>query len=321
MPNPTVSVIVPAFNEEGNVERLFERIEQGLRSTGLDGETVFVDDGSKDGTWEKVVRERERRGNVRAFRHRRNFGLSEALNTGFRNVRGDYIVFLPADLQSDPAEDIPKMVAELEGGMDVVCGRRIGRREGKVFVSAIYNFLCRVLFGVDAHDLNWIKAFRREVIEAIRLRSDWHRYVVVLAAGRGFRVKEIPTSYYPRHSGRSKFGRKRILRGLLDLIVVKFEIAFTDKPMLLFGTWGLALLGLGVLLGVVLVIDKLITGIGSRPFLYLAMLLITVGVQLLGLGLVAEQIASLRESLSGAQGALSPTDRGETEDPQVPPSA
>ena len=313
-PRPRVSVIVPGFNEEGNVERLFERIEQGLAASGLSGETVFVDDGSTDGTWARVEAERQRRDNVRAFRHRRNFGLSEALNTGFRNVRGEYIVFLPADLQSDPAEDIPKLVAELAGGVDVVCGRRIGRVEGKLLVSLVYNFLCRVLFGVDAHDLNWIKGFRREVIDTIRLRSDWHRYVVVLAAGRGFRVKEIATSYYPRHSGRSKFGRKRILRGLLDLLVVKFELAFTDKPMLLFGSWGLASLAAGVGLGFVLVLLKIVTHVGSRPFLFLAMLLVMVGVQLLGLGFLSEQIASLREALRAEGGGLSPEDRGESPD-------
>ena len=119
-----------------------------------------------------------------------------------------------------------------------------------MFVSLVYNFLCRRLFGVDAHDLNWIKGFRREVIETIHLRSDWHRYVVVLAANRGFRVKEIRTSYHPRHSGRSKFGRRRILRGLLDLLVVKFEMSFRDKPMLLFGSWGVGLIGAGMVLGV-----------------------------------------------------------------------
>jgi glycosyltransferase involved in cell wall biosynthesis len=313
---PFVSVIIPAYNEEGNVERVLERVEAGLAACALPGETVFVDDGSTDGTWDAVVRERARRPNVRAFRHRRNFGLSEALNTGFRNVRGGYIVFLPADLQSDPVEDIPKLVAELEAGVDVACGRRIGRREGKLFVSLVYNFLCRRLFGVDAHDLNWIKAFRREVIEAIHLRSDWHRYVAVLAAGNGFRVKEIPTSYHPRHSGRSKFGRKRILRGLLDLLVVKFELTFQDKPMLLFGSWGLASLGAGVLLGVVLVVDKILTGVGSRPGLYLTMLLVMVGVQLLGLGFVSEQIASLREGGS----RLTPRDRGEAEEGAAGPA-
>jgi glycosyltransferase involved in cell wall biosynthesis len=268
----------------------------------MPGETVFVDDGSTDGTWAKVVSERTRRGNVPALQHR----LPQRARRLHRVPAGG--------LQSDPAEDIPKLVAELEAGVDVVCGRRIGRREGKLLVSLVYNFLCRRLFGVDAHDLNWIKAFRRDVIEAIRLRSDWHRYVVVLAAGNGFRVKEIPTSYYPRHSGRSKFGRKRILRGLLDLLVVKFELTFKDKPMLLFGSWGLALLGLGTLLGVVLILDKIFTGIGSRPGLYLVMLLVMVGVQLLGLGFVSEQIAYLLESLRGAASeGLSPRDRGEAE--------
>ncbi len=322
---PQVSVIIPAFNEAGNVERLFERIGEGLAATGLTGEVVFVDDGSSDDTWQKVEAEQARYPWVRAFRHRRNFGLSEALNTGFRNLRGDWVIFLPADLQSDPVEDIPLLLSELQSGYDIVAGCRIKRREGKVLVSMVYNFLCRRLFGIDAHDLNWIKAFRREVIETINLRSDWHRYVVVLAAGKGFRFKEVPTNYYPRHTGRSKFGRKRILRGLLDLLVVKFEMSFRDKPMLLFGSWGVGLLGAGVLLGAGLVLGKLFTGVGSRPLLFLTMLLVMVGIQFLGLGFLSEQLVSLREALKGGpvNEGLTPEDRGETShpgasDPQEP---
>jgi glycosyltransferase involved in cell wall biosynthesis len=313
---PQVSVIVPAFNEEGNVARLFERIDEGLAATGLSGEAIFVDDGSRDDTWGRVEAERERRPWIRAFRHRRNFGLSEALNTGFRNLRGEWVIFLPADLQSDPAEDIPKLLAELQAGYDIVAGCRHRRREGKVFVSMIYNFLCRRLFGIDAHDLNWIKAFRREVIETIHLRSDWHRYVVVLAAGKGFRFKEVLTTYHPRHSGRSKFGRKRILRGLLDLLVVKFEMSFRDKPMLLFGSWGVGLLGLGLLLGAGIVVAKLVSGVGSRPLLFLTMLLVMVGIQLLGLGFLSEQVVSMRADLTGGsrREGLTPEDRGETVD-------
>jgi glycosyltransferase involved in cell wall biosynthesis len=313
---PDVSVIIPAYNEEGNVARLLERIGEGLSSARLTGETVFVDDGSTDGTWERVQEARASHPGLRAFRHRRNFGLSEALNTGFRNIHGRYVIFLPADLQSDPAEDIPKMLAELQRDCDVVVGWRIGRREGKVFVSWVYNSLSRLLFGIDAHDLNWIKGFRREVIDTIHLRSDWHRYVVVLAAGRGFRVREIRTSYHPRHSGRSKFGRKRILRGVLDLLVVKFEMSFRDRPMLLFGSWGITMLGVGVVLGVAGIAMKVATGVGSRPLLYLVMLLVMVGVQLLGLGFISEQIVSLREGLRGgglSDGGPTPEERGELE--------
>ncbi len=312
---PKVSVIVPAFNEGGNVERVLARIDEGLTAAAVSGETVFVDDGSTDATWAELGTSRAAHPSVRAFRHRRNLGLSAALNTGFRNVRGEYIIFLPADLQSDPAEDIPKLLAELEAGNDVVVGWRIGRREGKVFVSLVYNSLCRWLFGIDAHDLNWIKGFRREVIDAIHLRSDWHRYVVVLAAHEGFRVKEIRTNYYPRHAGRSKFGRKRILRGLLDLLVVKFEMSFQDKPMLLFGSLGLGLLGVGGVLGVLLVLQKILTGVGSRPLLFLVMLLIMVGVQSVGLGFLAEQIASLKEDLRGRsrRPELPPREGGESE--------
>jgi len=310
-------VIIPAYNEAGNLEKLLERIRDGLDEVGLPGEIVMVDDGSSDGTWEKIEELRPRHPELRPFRHRRNFGLSEALNTGFRNLRGDYVVFLPADLQSDPGEDIPKMMKELRADADVVVGWRIGRREGKVFVSVVYNFLSRKLFGIDAHDLNWIKAFRREVIETIHLRSDWHRYVVVLAAGRGFRVKEIRTNYYPRASGVSKFGRKRILRGVLDLLVVKFEMSFRDRPMLLFGGWGLALGAAGVVLGAVGVLAKIATGTGSRPLLFLVMLLVMVGVQLLGLGFISEQIVSLREDLrdGGREDGPTPAERGEVSGP------
>ncbi len=296
--NPALSVIVPAFNEEGNVEAVLQRIDEGLRTAGVDGEIVFIDDGSTDATWSKLEAARAARPNLRAFRHRRNLGLSEALNTGFRSVRGDFVIFLPADLQSNPAEDIPKIMAELRRGEDVVVGWRIGRMEGKLFVSLVYNWLSRRLFGVDAHDLNWIKGFRREVIDAVHLRSDWHRYMVVLAAGRGFRVKEIRTNYYPRHSGKSKFGRKRILRGVLDLLVVKFETAFRDKPMLLFGSWGFALLAAAFVLGVGIVVQKIVTGAGSRPLLFLVMTLLSLGVQLVGLGFVSEQVASLRDALA-----------------------
>jgi glycosyltransferase involved in cell wall biosynthesis len=297
---PSVSIIIPAFNEEGNIERLLERIEEGIRLTRETGEIVFVDDGSSDGTWDKLERARGRHPMLRTFRHRRNLGLSEALNTGFRNVRGEFVIFLPADLQSDPAEDIPKIMKELEAGSDVVVGWRIGRVEGKAFVSYVYNLLSRRLFGVDAHDLNWIKGFRREVIDAIHLRSDWHRYMVVLAAGKGFRVKEIRTNYYPRHSGKSKFGKKRILRGVLDLLVVKFEMSFRDRPMLLFGSWGFGLFAAGFILGVLILAQKIATGVGSRPLLYLVMLLVSVGVQLVALGFIAEQIASMREAFREA---------------------
>lgn len=320
MTRPAVSVIVPAYNEAGNLEKLLERIRDGLAEVGLPGETVLVDDGSADGTWERIQELKPRHPGLRPFRHRRNFGLSEALNTGFRNIRGDYVIFLPADLQSDPGEDIPRMMRELRADADVVVGWRIGRREGKLLVSLVYNFLSRRLFGIEAHDLNWIKGFRREVIDTIRLRSDWHRYVVVLAAGRGFRVKEIRTNYYPRHSGRSKFGRKRILRGVLDLLVVKFEMSFRDRPMLLFGGWGLALLAAGFVLGAADVVVKILTGVGSRPVLYLVMLLVMVGVQLVGLGFIAEQIVSLREDVrhGGRDDGPTPAERGEVSGPDDP---
>ncbi len=217
--------------------------------------------------------------------------------TGFRNVTKEVIVFLCSDLQSDPEEDIPKLLDGIEEGYDVVTGWRQGRKEGKIVVSKIYHFLTGKLFGITAHDINWIKAFKREVMNDLQLRSDWHRYIIVIAAAKGYRIKEVKTNYYPRQYGSSKYGKKRILRGLLDLLVVKFELSFRDKPMLLFGSLGFLMMGLSVLCFLGLLLFYIHFGYGYRPLLFLIILLFLSGIQLISLGFMSEIIVSLSDRL------------------------
>jgi len=250
--NRRVSVLIPAYNEEGNVTPVIDKVARAFETRGLDGEVVLVDDGSTDGTSHEAAACAARYPFIKVVSHRRNLGLTEAIKTGFRHVSGDIILLLPGDLESDPEEDIPKLLDKLAEGYDVVAGWRQGRRNSKIVASRIYNFVSRFLFDVQVHDMNWIKALRREVIEGLYLRSDWHRFILMIAASQGYKIGEVPTNYYPRRQGRSKYGLGRIPVSFLDVLVVKFLLTFSRKPMIFFGALGstliLAASGIGVYL-------------------------------------------------------------------------
>lgn len=293
-----ISVLVPARDEEGNIGQVIERTLRVFSRCGLDGEIVVVDDGSADGTRQEVQGWAARSPNVHLITHRRNLGLTAALRTGFRHVRGDVVIFLPGDMESDPEEDIPRLLGKLSEGYDVVAGWRQGRRDGKVFASRIYNLVSRWLFGVQAHDMNWIKAFRREVIETLPpLRSDWHRFILMMAASYGFRVGEVPTSYHPRRRGRSKFGFGRIPISFLDVLVVKFLLVFSQKPMRFFGSLGGGLVAAGFLTYLYLLILYIIQGKQQRPIFWFAGVLVLAGLILFLIGFIAELIVNQQEQL------------------------
>lgn len=295
-----VSVVVPALDEAPNMPDLFAEMGDTLRRHGLAAEVVVVDDGSGDGTAEAArhaARDAEMEDRTRVLRHRKNRGKTEALLTGARAAEGDYIVLFDADLQHSP-EEIPRFVAKLDEGFDVVTGRKVGRRYSKRFVSTVYNWLARRIFGVPVHDLNAMKAFRREVLDEVRLRHDWHRFFVVLAHARGYSVTEIDITLYPRRHGEPKYsGQGRVVVGTLDLISVWFQLLFSRKPMLLFGVSGLSLFGLGALTGVVAVYLRFVLRQGYRPLLNLVVLLVVVGLLLFAVGFLAELIASLRSEV------------------------
>lgn len=307
---PRVTVLIPARNEALTIEQVVEKTERALRHLGIAGELIVVDDGSTDGTGEKLRALQRGYPFLRVISHRRGLGLTAALRTGFRAARGGVIVFLPADLESDPETDIPLLLSKLDEGYDVVAGWRQGRRDGKIVASAIYNWTCRRLFGVQAHDMNWIKAFRREVIESLPpLRSDWHRFLLMIAAHQGFRVGEVQTPYRPRPAGRSKFGIRRIPISLLDVLVVWFLLTFSRAPMRFFGGLGLGALLASGLAYLYLAYLWFAFETQKRPIFWLAGGLAIAGLLLILIGFVAELIVNQEERIASLEEALLQSDR------------
>ncbi|MEO8620478.1 MAG: glycosyltransferase family 2 protein, partial [bacterium] len=245
------AVIIPAYNECENVAPLFRALAEAFERHDLAGEIVFVDDGSTDGTYDaaRAVID-EFGGRARIMRHGRNLGKTEAILLGAQSTERTYVVLLDADLQYAP-DDIPRFLDELDRGWDVVTGRKVGAYE-KHAVSGIYNWLSARLFDVGVRDLNSMKACRRALLLEIPLRHDWHRFLVVLAHMRGQRIGEIDVPLRPRHAGVGKYqSRRRILSGVLDLLVVWFSLRVSTKPMHVFGGLGLVALGAGALIGLV----------------------------------------------------------------------
>jgi glycosyltransferase involved in cell wall biosynthesis len=290
-----VSVVVPAHDEEATVAKFVDKTAKGFAQLGCAWELLYVDDGSTDRTAEMVAEAAVEEPRVRLVRQRRNLGLTEALNRGFREARGDVIVFLPADLESDPEVDIPILLGKLSAGYDVVAGWRQGRRDGKRFASRLANLTCRWLFGLDVHDMNWIKAFRREVTDTLALRSQWHRYVLVLAQNEGFRIGEVQVPYTPRAAGRSKFGFSRLPISFIDVVTLKFLLTFQRRPIVFFGGLGAIMIGLGVVGWVYLAVLYLTTHTQRRPLMLVAGIALLAGLLIVLVGLLGELVVNVSE--------------------------
>jgi len=290
------AVVVPAFNEAAVIQELVAALRGAFQEFDLHGEVILVDDGSTDGTGELAEKAGKGWENLTVLRHRANLGKTEAMVTAAESTDREYLVLFDADLQHLP-EEIPRFLARLQDGWDMVTGRKMGEYE-KPVVSGIYNWLSRRIFNVPVSDLNSMKAFRRSIIEELPLRHDWHRFFVVLAHARGYSVSEIEIRLYPRSAGESKYsGRFRVMVGLVDLLSVWFLLLFSRKPLILFGFSGAVLIGLGLLVGAIAFYLRFVEGTGFRPLLYLVMLLETVGFLLVGVGLMAEMIAQLHHEV------------------------
>jgi len=294
---PEVSVLVPAKDEAENLPEFVRLAREALLPLPYACELVIVDDGSQDGTPRVLAELAAKHPFVRVVTHRAQRGIADALKSGADAARGRVFVFYPADLQYLPA-DIPALVAPIiEDRADIVTGTKQGHYE-KRFVSGVYNLVCRWLFGVRVTDLNSVKAYRREVVDALPTRPDWHRFMVVIAAAQGFRLAERPVPLHPRRAGKSKFGLARIPVGVLDLLSVWFQLRFGRKPMLFFGVAGAFLFSLGLLVGAVSLYLRFgPPHIGFRPLLDLIMVLVISGVSLFGFGFVGEMVAGMREEL------------------------
>lgn len=294
-PVSSLSVLVPVMNEEGNLDELYRRLSGQLDRIGLTWEIVFVDDGSRDASWSIITRLSNADDRVIGLRHRRNFGKARALANGFRIVQGDVVVTMDGDLQDDPAE-LPNFLEKLDDGFDLVSGWKQRRQDpfGKTAPSKVFNWTVRRSSGVPLHDFNCgFKAYRNDVTKTIRLYGELHRFTPVLASAEGFRIAEIPVKHHARKWGSSKYGWSRLTKGFLDLMTVIFLTQYRQRPMHLFGLPGLLSMFLGVLAGLWLLVEKFAFGeaIGTRPLLLLSVLLVVIGAQFFGLGLLGEFLA------------------------------
>ena len=293
-----ISVVVPVHNEERSVALLYDELRSALEPLGTSWETIFVDDGSTDGTFAALTRLHNETENVRVVRLRRNFGKAAALVAGFDQARGDTVVTIDGDLQDDPAE-IPRLLAKLDEGFDLVSGWKAHRRDplSRRVLSRIFNRVTGAFSGVHLHDMNCgLKAYRADVVHGLRLYGELHRFIPVLAHYRGFRIAELPVNHRPREHGRSRYGVERYLRGFLDLLTVSFIGRYRHRPLHLFGGLGLILGTLGTITLVYLTVLKVLGhAIGERPLLMLGVLLLVIGMQFFSLGLISEMITSHHE--------------------------
>ena len=293
-----ISVVVPLLNEERSLETLYAEIVAALEQEGHDFEVVFVDDGSTDESLSTLGRLHEEQSNVVVVHLRRNFGKAAALQAGFLEARGDIVVTIDADLQDDPGE-IPKLLAKLEEGFDLVSGWKTRRNDPfpRRLFSRIFNWVTGVISGVHLHDVNCgLKAYRAEVLKGMRIYGELHRFIPVLAAYRGYRVAEIPVNHRARKHGRSRYGPERYLRGFFDLLSVTFMGSYRHRPLHLFGGVGLLMGAIGfIILTYLSVLWFWGQGIGGRPLFTLGVLLMVVGIQFISLGLLSELITSQHE--------------------------
>jgi dolichol-phosphate mannosyltransferase len=296
-----ISVVIPVHDEERSVGLLLDEIAAALEQR-QPWEAVFVDDGSTDATFAELTRLHDGHENVRVVRLRRNFGKATALDAGFAEAAGDVVVTIDGDLQDDPAE-IPRLLAKLDEGFDLVSGWKAQRRDPwrRRVLSRLFNAVTGLVSGLRLHDLNCgLKAYRAEVLDGLRLYGELHRFVPVIAHYRGYRVAEVPVAHRPRPHGRSRYGPERYLRGFLDLLTVTFMGRYRHRPLHLFGGLGLLLAVTGVaVLGYLTVVKLLGQAIGHRPLLTLGVLLVVVGIQLVSLGLLSELITSHHEERAG----------------------
>jgi glycosyltransferase involved in cell wall biosynthesis len=291
-----VSVVLPVLDEVESLGLLHRELTEALERLGRSYEIIFVDDGSRDGSFQRIEKLRLEDPCVRGMQLRRNFGKAAALAVGFGEAQGDVVVTLDADLQDDPAE-IPKLLARLEDGFDLVSGWKQDRQDprSKTWPSRLFNWVTGFLTGVRLHDFNsGFKIYRREVVQEIRLYGELHRFIPALAAWRGFQVTEIPVHHRARRYGRTKFGSARLWRGFLDLLTVLFLTRYTRRPLHLFGGLGLIAWTVGF------AVNAYLTGIwlsgaqpiGHRPLLAFGVLSMLVGVQFFAVGLLSELVLS-----------------------------
>ena len=291
--NETLSILIPVFNEEGNLSLLYEKLVTALKKLGRPYEVIFIDDGSSDGTLEILLDLRERNPNVKIISFSRNFGQTAALSAGIDFSKGDILIPMDGDLQNDP-EDILTLLQKIEEGYDVVSGWRKGRKDSflsRRLPSMIANKIISLIGGVHLHDYGCtLKAYRRDILKNIRLYGEMHRFIPIYAQWIGARVSEIPVRHFLRGSGASKYGMSRVFKVILDLMVVKFLLSYSQKPIYVFGGMGLLMILGGFFSGGLAIYLKLFNGVSFilTPLPLLCVLLFMLGFLSILMGFLAE---------------------------------
>jgi glycosyltransferase involved in cell wall biosynthesis len=288
-----ISIVIPAYNEEENIQYLYDELNNVFGPLDSEHEFLFIDDGSSDSTLDVLHMIQEQDPHVKIICFRRNFGQTAAMSAGFDFASGDVIITMDADLQNDP-RDIPRMIEKINEGYDVVTGWRFDRKDAflnRRLPSIIANKIISWTTQVSLHDYGCtLKAFRREVIKNIKLYGEMHRFIPAIASGMGISFTEIKVNHRPRKFGTSKYGISRTIRVVLDLITVKFLLSYSTRPIQVFGLLGVMSGSIGFLIAFVMIIQRQFFEIpmGDRPLLLLAILLVFVGIQFISIGLIAE---------------------------------
>lgn len=288
-----LSIVIPIYNERESVDRLYKELDKSLLKLDIEYEVIFIDDGSTDGTYNKLLEIHKKNSSYKIIRFRRNFGQTSAISAGFNYSRGDAIITLDADLQNDP-QDIPVMLNKLNEGYDIVSGWRKNRKDKAItrrFPSVIANKIISKLTGVYLHDYGCtLKAYKREVVKNIELYGEMHRYIPAVASWMGVKVAEIPVTHHSRKFGKSKYGISRTIRVILDIITIKFLLSYSQRPIQIFGLVGLFSGTVGSIITAYLIIMRIFfnQGLADRPLFILSIFMIFIGIQLITMGLLAE---------------------------------
>ncbi len=288
-----LSIVIPIYNEEENINLLYEELKAVLVTIDQPHEIIFIDDGSRDTSLALLEQIQQQDSDVVVVSFRRNFGQTAAMSAGFDYATGDVIVTMDGDMQNDP-HDIPRFLAKMDEGFDLVSGWRFDRKDAFIsrrLPSMIANKIISVVTGVHLHDYGCtLKTFRKEVTEGIQLYGEMHRFIPAIASGVGAEISEIKANHRPRRFGTSKYGISRTLRVILDLMTVKFLLSYGTRPIQVFGMLGMISGSIGFILALFLSIQKLFFGVSlaNRPLLLLAVLLIFIGMQFISMGLLGE---------------------------------
>jgi len=290
-----LSIVIPIYNEKQSINSLYKNLESVLPELDKSYEVILIDDGSIDETYNGLLKIHQKNNAYKIIKFRRNFGQTAAMKAGFDYSKGDVVITLDADLQNDPA-DIPEMLDKLNDGYDIVSGWRKRRKDNTLirnFPSAIANRIISTLTGVYLHDYGCtLKAYRKEVIKNLELYGEMHRYIPALASWMGVKIAEIPVRHHSRKFGKAKYGISKTIRVILDIMVVKFLLSYSQKPIQVFGLIGLITGAVGFIVTAYLTIMRIFfnQGLADRPLFILSIFMILLGIQLITMGLLAELI-------------------------------